>query len=125
MYGRVGVVARPAYSALGGEMPPLEVVEIRTLDGANIYLPEPAIKVQVRVGALSEAELAAAQARRNGLLAAIATPLDRLPGLDSGPTVGHRLLRPSVRQLHRALGLMYPVMAVDFDYRELREPAGV
>src|SRR3954447_8626213 len=106
-------------------MPPLEVVEIRTLDGANIYLPRPAIKVQVRIGALSEAELAAAQARCDRLLAAIAMPLDRLLGIDSGPTVGHRLLLPSVRQLHQALGLMPPVASVERDYRELREPAGM
>src|SRR4051812_16321268 len=79
--GEVGVVARPAYSVLGGRMAPLEVVEIRTLDGANIFLPEPAIKVQVRIGALSGTQVVAAQARCEQILATIAAPDD---GLDTG-----------------------------------------
>lgn len=106
-------------------MPPLELVEIRTLDGANIFLQQPVIKLQLRVGVLSEAALAAAKARRDRLLAPFMTSMDHLPGVDGSPTVGHWLIYPSVNQLHRALGLAPFAAAMDRDYREFREPAGM
>ncbi|HEY8597828.1 MAG TPA: Mur ligase family protein [Thermomicrobiales bacterium] len=82
----------------------LEIIEIRTLDGANIFLPCPAIKLQLAVPALSDDTLAAAFARWSGL-ARHAGATDMMA---TGQDLADGLLWPIARHLHDALDLPAP-----------------
>ena len=96
----------------------LELGEIRTLDGANIYLTSPAIKLQVLAPVVSEEMVRAAHGRWAALLPAI--------GLSSGDETGAGLLDgllwPIVRSLHGALGLPLPARITR--QRDLPERSG-
>lgn len=92
-------------------MPTLDIVEIRTLDGANIFLLEPAIKVQARVGALAAGPLATARDRLGALLAPLGVP--PVTGDEAaGEDVARGLLWPATRVLHAALDLPVPARAI-------------
>ena len=96
----------------------LEIIEIRTLDGANIFLRCPAIKLQLAVAEPS-ADLLAAACARWARLARYAEP-DESTTEHLGLTDG--LLWPIVRHLHDTLAL--PIPAWTTRYRELRERSG-
>jgi cyanophycin synthetase len=88
-------------------MAALEVIEVRTLDGPNIFLLRPAIKVQVRALAdLAEDGVAAARARLAGWLPGGTTVSD-----GPAPALAGLLLH-AVTGLHAALGLPAPATRV-------------
>ncbi len=91
-------------------MAALEVVEIRTLDGANIFLPRPAIKIQLRADpAPPPAALAAARGRCAAWLRA--APLPGQPGAEPEPGVAG-LVWSVATALHAALPLPAPAGGV-------------
>ncbi len=83
-----------------------ELIEVRTLDGANIYLLQPAIKLQFRAHQLSADELAGAVERWHASTSTT-VPAPHAPGDD----LLDRLLWPIVRALHDALDLPIPTRA--------------
>jgi cyanophycin synthetase len=85
-------------------MASLEVIEFRTLDGANIFLNRPAIKVQVLVPRQEQAALHAVSER----WAALVGPLGAPGAVDTDTAGVGALLWPTVRLLHAALDLDLP-----------------
>lgn len=82
-----------------------ELIEIRTLDGANIYLHEPAIKLQFRARQLSARELAVAVGRWHDAAQTVApAPAPR----ERDDDLLDQLLWPIVRDVHVALALPVP-----------------
>lgn len=85
-------------------MASLEIVEIRTLDGANIFLPRPAVKVQVIAPVLASEKRPVIRARWSTLLGSPGA--STCTDADAG-RVG-ALLWSTVRLLHDALALPIP-----------------
>jgi cyanophycin synthetase len=80
-----------------------ELIEIRTLDGANIYMREPAIKLQFRARQVGAEARAAALASWRTLVAGA------LPDVHgAGDDLVADLLWPIARDLHAALALPVP-----------------
>ena len=80
-----------------------ELIEIRTLDGANIYLLEPALKLQFRARSLPADEVAAAARRWPGSAVSVGATSPAQDG-----DLVDQLLWPIVRALHDALDLPVP-----------------
>jgi cyanophycin synthetase len=104
--GEIGGGAGSGVVKSGRAMTAGELVETRTLDGANIYLREPAIKLQFHARQPSADGLAAAVARWHAATTGVVGSSQATDGdlLD-------RLLWPIVRELHAALALPVPPQA--------------
>ena len=82
----------------------LEIVELRTLDGANIFLPRPAIKMQIAIAPLPPDTLSTLQDRWKALIAA--SDSEARPAGESATLSD--LLWQTILVLHRALDLPAP-----------------
>jgi len=97
-----------------------ELIELRTLDGANIYLLEPAIKLQFRIRHLPADELATAVERWHTDASTVVTA-----SRASGNDLLDQLVWPIVRALHVALGLSVPTRATVRGPSAADEPQGL
>ncbi len=82
----------------------MELIETRTLDGANIFLPEPAIKLQVLVSPVAPTAAAAIITRWEAVVGPQAEGLAQFPN----QLLHSQLLQATVAYWHRTLDLPLP-----------------